>query len=136
MKDQKNKTQIMYAVITIAIVICVSLLICRKGNSTNPGTGNKQGENAQFKGGDKTPPEGAPQGKGFDPNNIDYALIAQKLNLTEDKVKEVLTVKAGEQLNLENAATTLGVSVADLRTAMGIPEMGSPRSEETNNSSN
>ncbi|MFZ2664271.1 MAG: hypothetical protein WAX66_02830 [Patescibacteria group bacterium] len=137
MKDQKKNTQITYAIATLAIILCVSLLLFRKENSNN--SGNKQGgNNSQFNGGNGTSPEGNPQGKGPDLSNIDYASIAQKLNVTEDKVKEAFTVADGERLNLENVASTLGISAADLRTAMGIPEMGPPKAEEkeTSDSSN
>jgi len=63
------------------------------------------------------------QRKGPDFSNIDYAAVATKLGLTEDVVKAALTVESGERLDLEKAATTLGVSVEDLRTALGIPDM-------------
>lgn len=51
---------------------------------------------------------------------IDYALIAEKLNLSEDVVRDVLTTTEGQRPNLEEAAATLGVSVDALREAMGI----------------
>lgn len=51
---------------------------------------------------------------------IDYASIAEKLNLSEDVVKDALTTTDGQRPNLEEAAATLGVSVDALRDAMGI----------------
>ncbi len=63
--------------------------------------------------------------------NVDYAVAAKKLNITEAKLKEALEVsqtpqEAGEniekrpRMKVKKAAQTLGVSEAKLRDALGL----------------
>lgn len=114
MEDRKINKNVLYAVVLGMLVLGVGAFVASRG-SLGPVVGNKMGA------GKEVPPEG--QRKGPDFSNLDYASVATKLNLTEEAVKAALTVESGKRLDLEEAATTLGVSVADLRTAMGIPEM-------------
>lgn len=129
-KSTKGKKVLGFAVISIlAIIGAMYAIQMNKAKSENtdtnkaPISGETQGM-IQNQKGDK---------KGFDPNNIDYASIAQKLNLTEDAVKAALTVETGQRLDIENAATTLGVSTDALREAMGIPDMPEKPAQGENN---
>lgn len=74
--------------------------------------------------GSGTPPEGG--GRGFEGRDIDYAAVAEKLGLAKEDVENALTFEPGEGLNLESAAEALGVTIEDLRSALGVPEMGPP----------
>lgn len=56
---------------------------------------------------------------GFRTPQIDYAEASKKLNIAEETLREALSVNEGQRPNLQSVATKLGISIEDLRDALG-----------------
>jgi len=82
------------------------------GQPTQATTQRGQGNGPQGSG--RPNPSGAPQ--------MDYAAAATKLGITEATLKAAIEGEDGKRTTLIEAAKTLNVTEAALRTALGIPE--------------
>jgi hypothetical protein len=127
----KNNKTVIIGIVLILCAVGIFILASRNiyGKTRQarniPGNRLNMQDNSgpsQFQGGNQGNNKGA-----FDASNIDYAAAAQKLNINEDSLRTAMTVELGQRLNLESVATTLGVNIVDLRTALGMPEMGPPK---------
>lgn len=108
MKKKTNNKLLILGIIIVATLLGMSMILQK---------GKKSADTSSAPNSYARPQEVGSERPSLD---INYASIAEKLNLSEDVVRDALTTTEGQRPNLEEASATLGVSVDALRDAMGI----------------
>lgn len=137
----------------MAVVLASGWLLsaCTNQNSNQSTTTNSTGNQMQQNG---QTPSGTPQGRAQGQQSMDLAAAAEKLGVTEEKLRSALGIEempevtpgaettpgarpSGQpkQMDLATAAETLGVTETELREALGVNDMPSGGPEQNGNRS-